>query len=190
MKSPVLIFSYIIYSLFHLSPKTGIKKEAALLNGHNVSYKSKTRYSRAAKLPIHNFVFTDDKGQQHPLFDSTKKTNMVVFWASWCSPCRMEIPNLKDIYKGIDTKSFRLISISVDKDKDAWLKAVKEEQMPWPQLLAEGDNVKGIKADFGFTGIPQIYFIDNNGKVLDSYTGYHYDEGAGLRALVKQYSGK
>jgi len=160
------------------------------LKARSSGYTFKEHTGQPEKAPIRNFIFTDDKGNQHPLFDSTKKVNMIVFWASWCSPCRMEIPNLKEIYTGIDQATFRLISISVDKDKDAWRKAVKEEQMPWPQLLAEGDNVKGIKEDFGFTGIPQIYFLDSKGKILDSYTGYHYDKGAGLTALVKQFSNK
>lgn len=189
MKTLIVILSFIATTLFHTSPKNAIKRPAVASNGRHIIAPLKLHPGNPDKV-LHNFIFTDDKGNKHPLFDSTKKTNMVVFWASWCSPCRMEIPNLKEIFKGIDQSSFRLISISVDKDKDAWLKAVKEEQMPWPQLLAEGDNVKGIKADFGFTGIPQIYFIDNRGNVLDSYTGYHYDEGAGLRALVKQYGSK
>lgn len=189
MKTLAVTFSFILTSLFYLSLRNDVKRPEDPLNKH----RTVTLFKQPAGRPdivLHNFIFSDDKGNKHPLFDSTKKMNMVVFWASWCSPCRMEIPNLKEIYKGIDMANFRLISISVDKDKDAWLKALKEEQMPWPQLWAEGDNVKGIKADFGFTGIPQIYFIDNKGKVLASYTGYHYDEGAGLRALVKQYGSK
>lgn len=189
MKSLAITLSFIFHLFTHTSPKNDVKRGAASFRVYSTAAVSKAHKAKLEKI-VHNFIFPDDKGQQHPLIDSTRKTNMVVFWASWCSPCRMEIPNLKELFKGIDPASFRLISISVDKDKDAWLKAVKEEQMPWPQLWAEGDNVKDIKADFGFTGIPQIYFIDNKGKILDSYTGYHYDNGAGLRDLVKQHSAK
>ncbi|GAB3935747.1 TlpA family protein disulfide reductase [Mucilaginibacter myungsuensis] len=141
--------------------------------------------SVAKKAAITNLSFTDEGGKPHQLIDTTKKVNMVVFWASWCSPCRMEIPNLKEIYGKADTTKLRLISISVDKDKAAWIKAMKEENMPWGQVLAEGDNLVSIKKQFGFRGIPQIYFLDKKGNILESYTGFHYDNKVGLTALVK-----
>jgi thiol-disulfide isomerase/thioredoxin len=190
MKSLVIIFSCFANLLFNSSSPKEVKATIAPLKAQGISYIIKVDSGQKTKQVIHNFIFPDDKGQKLPLLDSTKKVNMVVFWASWCSPCRMEIPNLKEIYASIDPAIVRLISISVDKDKAAWLKAVKEEQMPWPQLLAEGENVKGIKEDFGFTGIPQIYFLDSKGKILAGYTGYHYDKGAGLAALLKQFNDK
>jgi thiol-disulfide isomerase/thioredoxin len=135
---------------------------------------------------ISNLSYTDQKGKQHTLIDATKKVNMVVFWASWCSPCRLEIPNLKDIYSKVDTTKLRLISISVDMNRADWVKAMKEEKMPWTQGWVVGNDHTNIKKQFGFNGIPQIYFLDPKGNILAGYTGYHFDNNVGLTALVKR----
>ena len=67
----------------------------------------------------------DDKSVREVLVDSSKH-NLIVFWASWCGPCRMEIPQIKKLYesKGED---LNVVSISVDKDRNAWKKAVQKE---------------------------------------------------------------
>ncbi len=60
---------------------------------------------------------------------------MVVFWASWCGPCRQEIPSLKKLYSAFTNSDLRIVSVSIDEDRSRWLKAVDEENMPWQQLL-------------------------------------------------------
>lgn len=60
---------------------------------------------------------------------------MIDFWASWCGPCRREIPNLKKIYEAYVDKGLEIISISIDKEDKAWQKALDEEQLPWPNLI-------------------------------------------------------
>jgi len=135
---------------------------------------------------ISNLSFTDQRGKQHRLIDATKKVNMVILWASWCSPCRLEIPNLKEIYGKTDTAKLRLISISVDMNRADWVKAMKEEKMPWTQGWVVGNDLTSIKNQFGYKGIPQIYFLDPKGNILAGYTGYHFDNNVGLTALVKR----
>ena len=93
---------------------------------------------------------------------------LVELWASWCGPCRADIPHLKETYERYHDKGFEMVSISIDDDAEAWLKAVKEEAMPWKQVC--GANGKSCDKEcmqlFGVTGVPSCVLIDGNGKVI------------------------
>ena len=91
-----------------------------------------------------------------------KKYVLIDFWASWCAPCRKEIPNLKRIYAGFSPKGLQIISVSIDKKKADWLKALTEENMPWPNLLDE----KGIDKQFMVRYIPALFLVDQTGTVI------------------------
>lgn len=92
-----------------------------------------------------------------------KKYILLDFWASWCGPCKREIPNMKKLYEQYNSKGFEIISISIDKDADAWKGAVKQFQLKWPNLLDEG----GTAADlYKVQAIPTMFLIDNSGKVI------------------------
>ena len=95
---------------------------------------------------------------------------LVELWASWCGPCRADIPHLKETYERYHGKGFEMVSISVDDDTSAWLKAVQEEGMPWTQAC--GVNGKGYDKEclnlFGVRGVPSCVLIDGNGKVLST----------------------
>lgn len=114
--------------------------------------------------PAPNFSVTDAQGKTTTLQELTqgKKYTLIDFWASWCGPCRREIPNLKSIYKEFAPKGLEIISISIDKDKAAWQKALNEEQLPWPNFLDQSE----ISEVYGVKTIPLILLIDNTGKVL------------------------
>jgi len=88
---------------------------------------------------------------------------LIDFWASWCGPCRKEIPNLKDIYAAFEAKGLHIISISTDADKKAWLKAVAEENMPWTQIR----DTKKISDSYNVTAIPHIVLVSPEGIIVD-----------------------
>ena len=61
--------------------------------------------------------------------------SLLIFWASWCNPCRKEIPNLKKLYTQYADRGFQIVSISIDKKEAEWTKALKEEQLQWPNFF-------------------------------------------------------
>ncbi len=92
-----------------------------------------------------------------------KKYYLVDFWASWCGPCRKEIPNLKKQYALYKDKGFEIVSVSIDKKDEQWKKALKEEQFPWPN----GVDRNGIADAYKVRAIPAIFLVDGaTGKCI------------------------
>jgi len=87
------------------------------------------------------------------------------FWASWCGPCRQEIPLLKEVYSLYKDKGLEVISIAVHDSEANWLQAVQEEDMPWPQLLSTVEKTLATQV-YGFNGIPYTLLIGKDGKVI------------------------
>ncbi|MBS0030218.1 peroxiredoxin family protein [Chitinophaga sp. 22321] len=90
---------------------------------------------------------------------------LIDFWASWCGPCRAENPNVVRAYKQFKDKNFEVLSISVDADKVAWLKAVREDGLPWTQVI----DLKGGHSTamaYAVTGIPDNVLVDPKGTII------------------------
>ena len=85
------------------------------------------------------------------------------FWASWCGPCRKEIPNLKKLYELYKSKGLEIVSVSIDQKEDAWKKALAEEKLPWPNGLDRAGIADSYKVRF----IPAIFLVDGaTGKCI------------------------
>lgn len=113
-----------------------------------------------------DFSQPDVNGKMVSLKDFKGKYVLVDFWASWCKPCRLDVPELKDVHEKFKNKNFAIISISLDKDKSEWIKAMLEENMPWPQAAdLKGDQNDASQA-FKIQGIPAKFLIDPNGKII------------------------
>lgn len=112
---------------------------------------------------VPDFTTTGPDGKTYALYDliKDKKVVLIDFWASWCAPCRKELPNVKDNYNKYAAKGFDVISISIDKNAKAWQKALKEEQMPW---LNFNDN--DVASLYKVKAVPTTYLIDNEGKLI------------------------
>ncbi|MDR0544658.1 MAG: AhpC/TSA family protein [Odoribacteraceae bacterium] len=89
---------------------------------------------------------------------------IIDFWASWCAPCRREIPRLKELHAAYAPLGLEIISISIDKDPAAWRVALDDEQMPWLQLL-DADNV--FTSLFFGRVIPTLFLVDSSGAVIE-----------------------
>ncbi len=114
--------------------------------------------------PAPEFTFQNVKGKEVKLSKLRGKVVVLDFWASWCGPCRAEIPNLKSIYADYKDKGVEFLSVSIDAKKDAWTKALAEEGMTW-QLGWVPDGGKKVMEDYQFGGIPFILVLDKEGNI-------------------------
>lgn len=110
------------------------------------------------------FVIRDKSGKAVTLAElcEGKKYILIDFWASWCSPCRKEIPNLKKLYAQYADKGFQIISISIDKKEKDWLKALEEEKLAWPNFR----DTEGIADLYKVKFVPTMYLIDQQGIII------------------------
>ena len=91
---------------------------------------------------------------------------LVDFWASWCGPCRGEVPNLKAVYDEFGGDDFEIVSVAVwDKAEDAF-DAIEEEGMNWTQIVCSAKTNQIPTQVYGIEGIPYIILIDPDGKVI------------------------
>ncbi|WP_379091720.1 redoxin domain-containing protein [Pedobacter sp. UC225_65] len=134
--------------------------------------KKLTNYITQSKLllvskPFIDFNYADVNDKKFTL-NSVKGKNgtLIVFWASWCGPCREEIPELKEYYKTYADKGIAIVSISADHDINSWKKALKEEKMPWPNLNSLPGNFKEITAKYNVSAIPAMFLLDKENKIV------------------------
>ncbi len=91
---------------------------------------------------------------------------LIDFWASWCGPCRMENPNVVKVFNQYKAKNFTVLGVSLDKDKDAWKKAIAQDHLAWTQISdLKYWNSQSVEI-FGFQGIPFNVLVDPSGKVV------------------------
>ncbi|KAB6342584.1 TlpA disulfide reductase family protein, partial [Bacteroides xylanisolvens] len=127
----------------------------------------KKRQAMDAKIKIGerfpNAKVKDNAGEIKQLSDYVGKGKYVLidFWASWCGPCRNEMPNVKAAYEKYASKGFEVISISIDKKQKAWRTAIEELGMNWTQVL----NVDAADV-YGIYAIPKTFLVDPEGIVV------------------------
>lgn len=117
-----------------------------------------------------NFEYVNFAGGKTKLEDLKGKYIYIDIWATWCGPCRAEIPSLKKVEEKYKGKNIEFVSISVDVEKDfeKWKTLVKDKSLGGIQLFADKDwNSDFIKA-FGITSIPRFILIDPSGNVVDA----------------------
>lgn len=115
-----------------------------------------------------NFSMEDSDGNMVSLSDYVGKGRYVLmdFWASWCAPCRAEMPNVIEAYKKYGGKELEIIGVSLDSKKEAWLKAIEELKLPWIQLSdLKGWDCIGSKK-YGVTGVPATVLFDKEGRII------------------------
>ncbi|MRG47669.1 redoxin domain-containing protein [Chitinophaga sp. SYP-B3965] len=113
---------------------------------------------------------------------------MIDFWASWCGPCKQSFPHMKEVYAKYKSDKFEIYSISIDKDKAAWLKGLKEQDLPWLQTL---DTKNISQSGFAVTGVPTTYLIDPKGKILMKEVGFEPGGNSPLeKKLVELFGAK
>jgi len=130
-------------------------------------YDKWTAVAKGKDAPGWNYEKTD--GKFVALDDLKGKVVYVDVWATWCGPCKAEIPHLEELVEEYEGKGkIAFTSVSIDKNKDAWLKMVEEKEMKGVQVYADKAWESSICNDYLIKGIPRFILIDEEGKVIDA----------------------
>ena len=133
--------------------KTGAVRRARLLSGDPVKVSGKTL-----------------DGQPFDISQYKGKVVVVDFWATWCGPCRAELPNLKAVYEKYHGRGLEVVGVSLDDNKDDLVKFLKENHLPWKILVSTEPHPSGfdnpIADQYGISGIPTVFLMNRDGKVV------------------------
>ncbi len=117
-----------------------------------------------AQAPL--FTQQDKDGKAVTLASFKGKYVLVDFWASWCGPCRRENPNVVKAFNRFKDKNFTILGVSLDSKKEAWLKAVADDQLNWTQVSDLKYWSNEVAQLYGVRAIPQNFLLDPSGKII------------------------
>lgn len=120
----------------------------------------------AAGRPSPDFTAVDRTGRRYTLSDFRGKYLYIDLWASWCGPCKRELPHLKRLSERFADREILFLGLSVDSERDDWEKALDSEELPGTQLWL--DPSSSFAADYGVDGIPRFILLDKEGHIVES----------------------
>ncbi|MCC5946091.1 MAG: TlpA family protein disulfide reductase [Bernardetiaceae bacterium] len=114
-----------------------------------------------------NFQLTTHEGKFLALNDWRGKYVLLDFWASWCPPCRNVNPKLRELYAKYKKHNFDILSISIDKNREDWLKAIKQDQMVWSHMIDKNSqDPENVALLYNIHSIPNTLLLDPEGKII------------------------
>ena len=170
--TPAYIMSQLYYQFDYKELTDFINSGAAWVNHPMCAPMKKQVQALAKRQP--GVMFTDLEmndidGKPAKLSDWVGKGNYVLvdFWASWCGPCRMEMPNVVENYNKYHAKGFDVVGVSFDKDGNAWKNAIKSLNMPWHHI----SDLQGWQCAagevYGIRSIPSNVLVGPDGVIVD-----------------------
>lgn len=170
-KEPAKYISEVYYELTYEQLKGILTPEAAYFNEPELKEAKahlEALEKRAPGKMFHDLTMADPNGKQHKLSEWVGKGNYVLvdFWASWCGPCRMEMPTVVAAYEKYHQKGFDVVGVSFDNKADAWKAAIGQLNMPWHHI----SDLKGWECAasplYGVRSIPSNVLLDGTGKIV------------------------
>ena len=118
-----------------------------------------------------NFTFTDLEGKAVSLNTYKGKVLLLDFWATWCAPCKIEIPGFIDLYNRYRSRGLQVVGLAVDEPVSTVRPYAAEMKMNYPVLMGEGRQ--DVQEAFGpMIGLPTTFIIDRQGRICESHTGF------------------
>ena len=144
-----------------------ITTQIAAMNNNNFQGAQGSSYALLNQQAPELTMQTPD-GKQMNVSDFKGKYVLVDFWASWCGPCRTENPNVVEAFNQFKDKNFTILGVSLDKDKDAWIKAIKDDNLTWSHMSDLKFWESAAVPAYRFEGIPFNVLLDPQGKIIAS----------------------
>ena len=128
---------------------------------------SKVKSSLGPGRPAPEISMKDPDGKERKLSSLRGTVVMIDFWASWCRPCRMENPNVVRLYSKYHDKGFEIYSVSLDKNRADWVKAIEQDGLVWENHVSDLNGwTSSGGATYGITSVPSTVLIDREGKII------------------------
>jgi peroxiredoxin len=132
---------------------------------------------------IVDFELQDLSGTSRRLSDFKGKVVFLNFWATWCGPCRFEMPSMQRLYQGLKAKGLEIVAVNLQEDRKSVQKFVDENGLGFPVLL---DTTGRVGATYGARSIPTTYIVDRRGFVIAGTIGTReWDSGEYVRFFEK-----
>lgn len=113
-----------------------------------------------------DFEMTSTDGKQLKLSQFRGQYVLLDFWASWCGPCREENPNVVKQYNTFKNKNFTILGVSLDSNRDLWLKAIKDDNLTWNHVSELKQWDSNVVKQYSIEGIPTSFLLDKQGRII------------------------